>query len=45
MLKITWAACFAVAAIPVMASAADVSGKWSGQVPSRGEAAATTFTF
>jgi hypothetical protein len=45
MLKTIWAACIAIAAITVTASAADVSGKWSGQVPSRGEAAAATFTF
>ena len=45
MLKTIWVAGFAIAAITVMALAADVSGKWSGQVPSRGEAAAATFTF
>ncbi|MSV28540.1 MAG: hypothetical protein EXQ52_07325 [Bryobacterales bacterium] len=27
------------------AAAADVSGKWTGQVPSRGESATVTFTF
>jgi hypothetical protein len=45
MLKTIWVACFAIAAITVTALAADVSGKWSGQVPSRGEAMAATFTF
>jgi len=45
MPKTIWVACFAIAAITFTASAADVSGKWSGQVPSRGEAAAATFTF
>jgi hypothetical protein len=45
MLKTIWVACFAIAALTVTALAADVSGKWSGQVPSRGEAMAATFTF
>ena len=37
--------CFAIAILTVTAAAADITGKWSGQVPSRGEAAAATFTF
>jgi hypothetical protein len=45
MLKAILVACFAITAITVTVSAADVSGKWSGQVPSRGEAMAATFTF
>ena len=45
MLKTIWVAYFAIAAITVTALAADVYGKWSGQVPSRGEATAATFTF
>ena len=35
----------AIAILTVTAAAADITGKWSGQVPSRGEAAAATFTF
>ena len=45
MLKTIWVACFAIAAITIIASAADVSGKWSGQVPTRGDTVAATFTF
>jgi hypothetical protein len=45
MLKTIWVVCIAIAAIAVTASAADISGKWSGQVPSRGEAIAATFIF
>jgi hypothetical protein len=45
MLKTICVACFALAVITLTASGADVSGKWSGQVPSRGEAVAATFTF
>ena len=45
MLKTIWISCFAIAALTVTAAAADVSGKWSGQVPSRGETVATTFLF
>jgi hypothetical protein len=45
MLKTIWVAFFAIAMLTVTARAADVTGKWSGQVPSRGEAVATTFTF
>jgi hypothetical protein len=45
MLKTIWVAGFAIAAITVTALAADVSGKWSGQVPSSGDAMAATFTF
>ena len=45
MLKTIWIVCFAIAMLTVTASAADVTGKWSGQVPRRGEATATTFTF
>jgi hypothetical protein len=45
MLKTIKIACFVIAATAVIALAADVSGKWSGQVPSRGEAMAATFTF
>jgi hypothetical protein len=45
MLKTICAACFAITVIAITASAAEISGKWSGQVPSRGEAVATTFTF
>jgi hypothetical protein len=45
MLKTICIACFAIAMLTITARAADVTGKWSGQVPSRGEAAAATFTF
>ena len=45
MLKTIWIVCFAMAMLTVTAAAADITGKWSGQVPSRGEATATTFTF
>ena len=45
MLKINWIACFAIALFTVAALAADINGKWSGQVPSRGDATAATFTF
>jgi hypothetical protein len=45
MLKTIWIACFAIAALTVTAAGADVSGKWSGQVPSRGETMTATFTF
>jgi hypothetical protein len=38
-------ACFVISLLTAAASAADISGKWSGQVPSRGETAAATFTF
>jgi hypothetical protein len=37
--------CLALALLSTAAAAADVNGKWSGQVPSRGEATAATFTF
>jgi hypothetical protein len=37
--------CFAIAMLTVTAKAADVTGRWSGQVPSRGAAIAATFTF
>lgn len=45
MLKTIWIVCFAIAMLAVTAAAADVTGKWSGQVPSRGEAMVATFTF
>ncbi len=45
MLKTVWIACLTTAAVALTASAADVTGKWSGQVPSRGEATTATFTF
>ena len=45
MLKTVLIACFAIAMLIVTAEAADVTGKWSGQVPSRGDAVAATFTF
>jgi hypothetical protein len=45
MMKTIFVACFAIAMLTVTAAAADVSGKWSGQVPSRGDAVAATFTF
>ena len=45
MLKTVWIACFAIAMLAVTAAAADVAGKWSGQVPGRGETTAATFTF
>lgn len=45
MLKTILIACFAIAMLTVTAEAADVTGKWLGQVPSRGEAMAATFTF
>jgi hypothetical protein len=46
MLKIAWISCLIIAALAVTAAAADVSGKWSGQVPGRGgEGMAATFTF
>ena len=34
-----------IAVLALVAAAADVSGKWTGQVPSRGESAPATFTF
>lgn len=34
-----------IVALAAMAAAADVAGKWSGQVPARGEAANATFVF
>ncbi|MGH9719851.1 MAG: hypothetical protein ACRD8O_06535 [Bryobacteraceae bacterium] len=34
-----------IVGLAATAAAADVSGKWSGQVPARGEAAAATFVF
>jgi hypothetical protein len=37
--------CIAIAILTVTAVAADITGKWSGQLPSRGEAMAATFTF
>lgn len=45
MLKTIWIICFTIATFTFAAAAADVSGKWTGQVPSRGETAAATFTF
>lgn len=45
MLKTIWIMCLSIVALAATAAAADVSGKWSGQVPRRNEAAATTFTF
>ncbi len=45
MLRPIWIACFAIAAFAMSALAADVSGKWSGQVPTRGEAVTATFSF
>lgn len=45
MLKNIWIVCIAITALTVTAAAADIAGKWSGQVPSRGEAMAATFTF
>src|ERR1700726_877332 len=45
MLKTICIACFAITMLTVTAAAADVTGKWSGQVPSRGDATAATFTF
>jgi hypothetical protein len=45
MLKTILVACLAIAMLTVTAAAAEVSGKWSGQVPGRGDATAATFTF
>jgi hypothetical protein len=45
MLKTVLIAGFGIALLTVTARAADVTGKWSGQVPSRGETATATFTF
>ena len=45
MLKTVLIACFVIAMLAVTAAAADVSGKWSGQVPGRGDAVTATFTF
>jgi len=45
MLKAIWIVCVAIAMLSVTAAAADINGKWSGQVPSRGEAMTATFTF
>jgi hypothetical protein len=45
MLRTHGIAYFALAAFAVVALGADVAGKWTGQVPSRGEASTATFTF
>jgi hypothetical protein len=45
MLKTISILYFAIAMLTITAAAADITGKWSGQVPSRGEAMAATFTF
>ncbi len=45
MWKAVLIACLAVAMLTPTAEAADVTGKWSGQVPSRGETMTATFTF
>jgi hypothetical protein len=45
MLKNILITCFVIATLTVTAAAADISGKWSGQMPSRGETVAATFTF
>lgn len=37
--------CMTLAALAAIAFAADVNGKWTGQVPSRGETASATFVF
>jgi hypothetical protein len=46
MVRIIAITCLALVAIASVLSAADVSGKWSGQVPGRGgEGATATFVF
>ena len=45
MLKHILSTCLALGIFTVTLLAADVTGKWSGQVPSRGETVAATFTF
>jgi hypothetical protein len=45
MRKTAWAVCCTIAVLTMTARAADVSGKWTGQVTSRGEATTATFTF
>lgn len=37
--------CLMLAALAGIAAAADVAGKWTGQVPTRGEMATATFVF
>jgi hypothetical protein len=45
MLKNIGMVAFAITMLTLAATAADIAGKWSGQVPARGEAVAATFTF
>jgi hypothetical protein len=45
MLKTICIACLVIAVFVITAAAADVSGKWNGQVPTRGETVSATFTF
>ena len=45
MLKAVLTACLVMAVFTVAALAADVSGKWSGEVPARGETVKATFNF
>lgn len=44
MRKMLWI-CLLFVALAAVAMAADVSGKWTGQVPRRGETEAATFVF
>lgn len=45
MSKAIWTICLGVVAFALTAAGADVSGKWSGQVPRRNETELATFTF
>jgi hypothetical protein len=38
-------ACLMILALAAIGAAADLSGKWTGQVPARGDAATATFVF
>jgi hypothetical protein len=44
IMKVLWSATFVLFSLCV-AAGADVSGKWTGDVPRRGEATPTTFVF
>jgi hypothetical protein len=45
MIRKVFLACCCALLMSALASAADVSGKWTGKVPRRDEAVDTTFTF
>jgi hypothetical protein len=45
MIKLMSVSVLAMLVLAVVVAAADVSGKWSGQVPARGDTVNATFTF